>query len=142
MRPLNLQEFAEDMRRKGDIRDADLADEILALIDIEQDVAEPYSTLCCDIEHYAKDFSNPDDAAKALEWIGDRSNLLKEIEEELDKDGRTGDTDDQVKALLETLAKIRDIIGVPDTATDEDIENAIQALVDRAPAAPAMEYDL
>jgi hypothetical protein len=31
MRPLNLKEFAEDMRRKGDIRDADLADEILAL---------------------------------------------------------------------------------------------------------------
>ncbi|MFL6707972.1 MAG: hypothetical protein ACJ8HI_07175 [Massilia sp.] len=141
MKPLNLKEFAEDMRRKGDIRNTDLADEILALIDIEEAVAEPYSTLCFDIEHYAKDFSNPDDAAKALEWIGDRSNLLKEIEEELDKDGRTGDTDDQIKALLETFAKIRDIIGVPDTATDEDIENAIQALVDAAPA-KELTYDL
>jgi hypothetical protein len=141
MRPLNLKEFAEDMRRKGDIRDADLADEILALIDIEEEVAEPYSTLCDDIEHYAKDFSNPDDAPKALEWIGDRSNLLKEIEEELDKDGRTGDTDDQVKALLETLAKIREIAGVPDTATDEDVENAIQALVDAAPT-KELTYDL
>jgi hypothetical protein len=111
------------------------------LLDIEEEVAEPYSTLCDDLEHYAKDFSNPDDAEKALEWLGDRSNLLKEIEEELDKDGRTGDTDDQVKALLETLAKIREIAGVPDTATDEDVENAIQALVDAAPT-KELTYDL
>jgi hypothetical protein len=139
MRSLNLKEFAEDMRRKGDIRDADLADEILALLDIEADVAEPYSELCADLEIYAP-AELSDKPEKAMEWLGDRSNLLKEIEEELDKDGRTGDTDDQVKALLETHAKIRDIIGVPDTATDEDVENAIQTLVDRAPA--AVEYDL
>jgi hypothetical protein len=101
MRPLNLKEFAEDMRRKGDIRDTDLADEILALIDIEEEVAEPYSTLCHDIEHYAKDYSNPDDAEKALEWVGDRSNLLAEIEELLKASGRTGDVDDEIKRLIE-----------------------------------------
>lgn len=101
MKPLNLQEFAEDMRRKGDIRQADMADEILALLDIEKEVAEPYSTLRDDIEHYAKDYSNPDDAAKALEWIGDRSNLLAEIEELLKASGRIGDVDDEIKKLIE-----------------------------------------
>jgi hypothetical protein len=137
MRLQSLQEFAQELRRGGDIRQADMADEILALIDIEEEIAEPYGNLCSDIEHYAKGFSNPDDAAKALEWLGDRSNLLKEIEEELAEDGRTGDTDDQIKAMLETLAFIRNIIGAPDTATDEDLETAIQALVDRP-----TEYDL
>lgn len=139
MKALTLEEFAEELRRKGDFREVEFADEILQLLDIEEECAEPYGNLCSDIEHYAKDFSNPTDAAKALEWVGDRSNLLKEIEEELDKDGRTGDTDDQVKALLETVAKLRDILGLEE-GTDEDIENAVQALVDRAPA--AMEYDL
>lgn len=141
MIPHTLEEFAQELRLKGDYRETDFADEILSLLDIEEECAEPYGNLCSDIEHYAKDFSNPDDAAKALEWIGDRSNLLKEIEEELDKDGRTGDTDDQVKAMLETLAKIREIIGAPDTATDEDLEIAVQELVDAVPA-KEMTYDL
>jgi hypothetical protein len=101
MKPLNLQEFAEELRRKGDWREADFADEILALLDIEEEVAEPYSTLCHDIEHYAKDYSNPDDAEKALEWVGDRSNLLGEIEELLKASGRTGDVDDEIKKLIE-----------------------------------------
>lgn len=98
MRPFNLREFAEDMRRKGDIRDADLADEILALIDIEDEVAEPYSTLCDDIEHYCPNNETPQ---RALEWIGDRSNLLAEIEEFLKASGRTGDVDDEIKKLIE-----------------------------------------
>jgi hypothetical protein len=85
--PAHLKEFAEDMRRKGDIRDTDFADEILALLDIEADVAEPYSDLCFDIENYAKDFSNRDDAPKALEWLGDRSNMLAEIEKHLAEAG-------------------------------------------------------
>lgn len=101
MRPLNLKEFAEELRRKGDYREVDFADEILALIDIEEEVAEPYSTLCHDIEHYAEKFSNPDDAEKALEWVGDRSNLLAEIEELLKTSGRTGDVDDEIKKLIE-----------------------------------------
>jgi hypothetical protein len=110
MIPHNLKEFAEELRRKGSGREVDFADEILDLLDIEEEVAEPYSTLCGDIEHYAKDFSNPDDAAKALEWIGDRSNLLKEIEDQLKEVGRDKganglpiDADDAVKDLIATL---------------------------------------
>jgi hypothetical protein len=110
MRPLDLKEFAEDMRRKGDIRDTDFADEILALLDIEADVAEPYSDLCFDIENYAKDFSNRDDAPKALEWLGDRSNMLAEIEKHLAEAGHEGDADDAVKAVLRDLEEAREVL--------------------------------
>jgi hypothetical protein len=100
MRPLNLREFAEDMRRKGDIRQADMADDILALIDIEEEVAEPYSELCDDLQHYAPE-SLRENMPLALEWLGDRSNLLAEIEEILKASGRSGDIDDEIKKLIE-----------------------------------------
>lgn len=108
MKPLTLQEFAEDMRRKGDIRDADLADEILGLIDIEADVAEPYSTLCDDLEHYAPDHKGS--PSHKLEWLGDRSNLLAQIEEQLKDAGHAGDVDDIVKKLCEDLAEAREVL--------------------------------
>jgi hypothetical protein len=107
MRPLDLKEFAEDMRRKGDIRDADLADEILALLDIEADVAEPYSELCLDISFLVpKELE--DKPAKSVEWLGDRSNMLKEIEKHLAEAGHEGDADDAVKAVIGELAAWRE----------------------------------
>lgn len=113
MKPLTLQEFAEDMRRKGDIRQADMADEILALIDIEADIAEPYSNLIVDLEIYAPTELNGK-PEKAMEWLGDRSNMLADIEAAIDasnalpKAGANGipinrDPDDAVKELLEAL---------------------------------------
>lgn len=135
MKPLNLQEFAEQLRLEGN----EFADEILELCTLEDDVAEPYGDLCDDIASYVPDAlkEKPD---RGVEWLGDRSNELKEIEAELDKDGRTGDTDDQIKAMLCTLENIRLALGLPDTATDEDLETAVQELVDAAP--PKLEYDL
>lgn len=139
MRPLNLQEFAEELRRKGDPREAEFATEILDLLQVEEECAEPFSDLCYDIAHYAKGYDHAEIAPKALEWIGDRSNLLKQIEEELDKDGRSGDVDDQVKQLIETVASIRNILSLEE-GTDEDLEIAIQGLMDREPK--TVEYDL
>lgn len=139
MKPLNLEEFATELRRKGDWRESEFGDEILTLIDSEPEL-EFLDELRGDIAHYAKEFSNPDDASKALEWVGDRSNLLGEIEKALDKDGRTGDVDDQVKALLDLVENIRTILLLPDEATDEDMETAIQGLMDREPK--TLEYDL
>lgn len=141
MKPLNLEEFAEELRRKGDWREADFADDILALVDIEAEVAEPYGELRSEIEHYAKDggFSNPDDALKAAEWLGDRSNLLQEIEEELTKAGHKGDADDVVKAMIGTLADAEAILEAAGWPGDGDFIAALQALAERP--AP-MEYDL
>lgn len=142
MKPLDLKEFAEGLRTSGDWREADFATEILDLLDLEEEVAEPYSNLCDDLNHYAPE-SLADKPEKQCEWLGDRSNLLEEIEKELDKDGRTGDTDDQIKEMLETLDNIRVALGLPETATDEDLETAVQELADReAKTPPAMEYDL
>jgi type I restriction-modification system DNA methylase subunit len=135
MRPQSLQEFAQELRRGGDIRQADMADEILALIDIEEEIAEPYGNLCSDIEHYAK--SNPDDAAKALEWLGDRSNLLKEIEEELAEDGRTGDTDDVVRELLGEIDDIKMALKMHGFELDEFFE-----AITKPEASLKVEYDL
>lgn len=142
MRPLNLKEFAEDMRRKGDIRDADLADEILALVDLEEEVAEPYSTLCYDVEQYAKDggYSNPDDALKSVEWLGDRSNLLRDIEKELEDAKRPGDVDDVIRELLATLKAAEAILEEQGWPGDGDFIEGIHALADR-PESP-LEYDL
>jgi hypothetical protein len=103
MRPLNLQEFAEDLRVSApDFRTADFADEILELVELEKEVAEPYSELCVDLDNYAPK-ALEGKPAKAVEWLGDRSNLLEEIEKLLEDAGRKGDVDDVVKAMLEEL---------------------------------------
>lgn len=109
MKALTLQEFAEDMRRKGDIRNADLADEILGLIDIEADVAEPYSKICDYLSCYVPQ-TLQDEHVKAVEWLGDRSNLLTEIEEQLEKAGHAGDVDDVIKKLCEDLVEAREVL--------------------------------
>jgi hypothetical protein len=115
MRSQSLEEFAEDMRRKGDIRDADLADDILALIDIETEVAEPYSDLCDELNWDVPE-GLKDKPEKALEYLRDRSNMLADIEkliaesDALPKTGPNGlpikrDTDDAIRELLEALAE-------------------------------------
>lgn len=138
MRPLNLKEFAEGLRRKGDIRDADLADEILALLDLEEEVAEPYSNLLVDLENAVpKDLR--DKPEKAMEWLGDRSNLLAEIEKALEEAGHKGDADDVIKGLIGTLADAEKILedhGWPGT----DFLNALENLAENALTIP--EYDL
>lgn len=145
MKPYTLEEFAEELRRKGDYREFEFADEILALLDIEEAVAEPYSTLCHDIEHYAEKFSNPDDAEKALEWVGDRSNLLAEIEDQLKEAKRPGDVDDEIKEMIGTLADAEAILEAAGWPGMDFLE-ALQGLADRAARAPEeteiMTYDL
>jgi hypothetical protein len=107
MIPHTLEEFAQELRRKGDFREAKFADEILTLMDIEAEVAEPYSELCGDIEHYCPNNETPQ---RALEWLGDRSNLLAQIEEQLKEagldvgaNGLPIDADDAVKDLIAAL---------------------------------------
>lgn len=74
MKALTLEEFAQDLRRSGDIRTADIADNILALLDLEEEVAEPYSEICANLEHYAPHTVN--DARRAVEWLGEPWNGL------------------------------------------------------------------
>jgi hypothetical protein len=134
MRLQSLQEFAQELRRGGDIRQADMADEILALIDIEEEIAEPYGNLCSDIEHYCPNNETPQ---RALEWLGDRSNLLKEIEEKLAEDGRTGAVDDVVRELLGEIDDIKMALKMHGLELDEFFE-----AITKPEASLKVEYDL
>ncbi len=137
MQPINLREFAEQLRL-GDDPGAKFADEILALIDLEADVAEPYFTLCDDIKHHT-DKRVEGDEAKRVEWLGDRSDLLDEIDELLKGDGRTGDPDDEVKALIGSLADAEAALRKSGHWTEGDFLDALALLIERA---PVLQYDL
>lgn len=140
MRPLTLEEFAQQLRIKGDYRETEFADEILMLIDIEEEVAEPFSNLCGDLDHYVP--ANPGKPDKQLEWLGDRSALLSGIQDELAQSDRTGDVDDIVKEMIAELDGVEAIMREHGGWTEGELSDAIFALIDRAEKAPKLEYDL
>ncbi len=141
MRPLTLKEFAENLRITGDWREVEFADEILDLIALEEEVAEPYGDLCADLEHTAP-AELKDSPTKALERLNDRSGMLEEIEKHLSEFGKeklARDPDDVVKILLGILSEAEDILEAAGWPGDGDFIDGIQALADRP--AP-LEFDL
>lgn len=136
MRPLNLEEFAQQLRLEGN----EFADEILTLSTVYDDVAEPYYGLCDDLEHYAPDRLK-DKPAKAVEWLGDRSALLETIEDQLRQAGYDGDTDDAVRQVLDEAENIETIMREHGGWTEGDLQDGLFALIERADKAP-QEYDL
>lgn len=156
MKPHTLEEFAQELRLKGDFREVEFADEILALLDIEEEVAEPYSNLCDDLNNVAPE-GLTDKPEKQMEWVIDRSNLLGEIEKEIEEaavlptTGANGlpiqrDTDDAVKELLAMLGDAQDILETAGWPGDGDFIEALNGLAERAARAPeeieVMTYDL
>lgn len=137
MRPLTLEEFAQALRMEGN----EFADEILDLCHLEEDVADPYGEFCDDLAHYAPEHrGNP---SKALEWLGDRSQMLAEIETHLENSSiGPGDADDLVKQTLDELGSVEEIMREHGGWTEGDLQDALFALIERASKAPAMEYDL
>lgn len=141
MTPYNLKEFAEQLRLEGN----DFGNEILDLLDLEEEVAEPYGTLCDDLRHYAPD-DLKEKPEKALEWLGDRSHLLAEIEEQLREAGHDGDVDDVIKEIIGTLDQAEDILEAAGGPGDGDFIESLHGLAERAARAPeeteVMTYDL
>lgn len=136
MRPLTLREFGEQLRLDGN----PFADEILELCDLDDDVSVPYSNLCDDLNHYLPEMK--DRPAKQLEWLGDRSALLSELQDELAQSGYTGDVDDIVKEMIAELDDVEAIMREHGGWTEGELSDAIFALIDRAEKAPKLEYDL
>lgn len=135
MRPLNLKEFAQALRTEGH----PFADEILDLLDLETEVAEPYGNLCDDLDHYVP--TNPGRPDKQLEWLGDRSALLSEIQDELAKSDRTGDVDDIVKEMISTLDQAEALLMQSQWLSEGgDFLTALETVL--GVAKPQMEYDL
>lgn len=142
-RSQSLEEFAEDMRRKGDIRDADLADEILMLVDLEAEVAEPYSTLCDDLNSYAPEGLR-DKPEKAMEWLCDRSNELDEIRELFSAEELSeGGIVDAISERLDGLKNFETIMREHGGWTEGDLQDGLFALIERAgKLSNDLEYDL
>ncbi len=110
MEPLTLLEFAQNLRVNGTWREAEFADEILTLIDLETDVAEPYWELVGDLEHSAPQDRKSETPARLLERLNDRSGMLDEIEKaisdaglDVGANGLPIDADDAVKDLIANL---------------------------------------
>lgn len=145
MRPLTLKEFAQELRLKGDFRETDFADEILALVELEDEVAEPYSNLCDDLNTTAPE-GLTDKPEKQMEWVIDRSNLLGEIEDQLKEAKRDGDVDDEIKDLLATMAQAEALIERAGWPGNGDFIEALETIIERAERAPeeieVMTYDL
>lgn len=100
MRPLNAREFAEQLRLEG----CEFADEILELCDLndDDDADDLYFKLVDDLDYYAPALRG--DPQEQLEWLGDRSNLLVDIENQLKQAGLTGNADNMIRQLLAELA--------------------------------------
>lgn len=144
--PDSLEEFAKLLRARGDYREAEFGTEILDLIDLEAEVAEPYGELCDDLDHNAPE-ELKGKPAKALERLIDRSDLLAEIETKLRDAGflpEGTEIDDALDNALEIVADLEIVMRRNGWKDGEgDLIDALDDLaekVNRAP--PALEYDL
>jgi predicted CopG family antitoxin len=146
MKPHTLEEFAQELRLKGDYREADFADEILALLDIEEEVAEPYSNLCDDLNNAAPK-GLEDKPEKQMEWVIDRSNELDEIYELFSKEklGEQGVVD-AIREMVETTAQAEALIERAGWPGSGEFIEALETIIERAERAPeeieVMTYDL
>lgn len=139
IRPETLKEFAELLRINGDYREVEFATEILDLLALEDEVAEPYSDLCADLEHNAPT-DLKDSPSKALERLVNRSDMLGEIETYFENSSiGPGDVDDLTRQVLGEIENIETIMTEHGGWTEGDLQDALFALIERA--AP-MEYDL
>lgn len=94
MKFLNALEFAQYLRMEGN----EWADEIINALEFEQN--SRHSEIVDDIRYHAPDHLK-EDTVRSVEWLGDRSNLLDELQDTLDKNGFEGvDIDDALEELL------------------------------------------
>ena len=84
--------------------------------------------------------ANPGKPDKQLEWLGDRSALLSELQDELAKSDRTGDVDDVVKKMIADLENVAEILEGEGWDRSGDIAEALRHTLANWP--PKMEYDL
>lgn len=128
MKPLDLREYAMKLYNQGNSAEMELAKEILDLIIFEEN--SRFDEICESLDDYAKGW---DDRVKQVEHLGDRSNLLAEIEQTLAAAGYaptgTDDANDVIVRLVECA---------------EFLQSEIDALnaPDVVPAVAGLEYDL
>lgn len=116
MKIRTLREFAQNLYHTGTTQDMEFAKEIMSLIDFEEN--SRHDEICEDLEKYAKGIGEP---IKQVEWLGDRSNLLADIEQTLENFGHkptgTDDSHDAVTKICEALDFLQseiDALNTPD----------------------------
>jgi hypothetical protein len=140
MRPANLQEFGELLYAQGKGQEADFGAEICDMI--ANDMGEEYADLCNDLDDcLPKESLFIGKPAKAIEWLGDRVNLLVELEDTLEKNGYEGDADDALDRLISDLSELdaaKKILTDSKHWHGGDFQDALAKLCERLP----VEYDL
>src|SRR5690606_7328131 len=79
MTPTDLREFAENLYTSGTAQEMEFAKEILENLNFVENAE--HEELCKDIQYYVPVEMRTKNARDLVEWIGDRSNLLKDVEE-------------------------------------------------------------
>lgn len=131
MKPLNLKEFAESLML-GQHRE--FAIEILENLDFVEN--SNFEELCEDITRHSEKEFKEHDPIRQIDRIGDRLNLLDEIKDSLDKNGFSGDPDDEIGRLIETSVTLSGVLhdkGFMDTLNGDIVESVLQ-LLERVPA--------
>lgn len=138
MKPLNLQEFAEQLRLR-DNSDADFAQEILDNFDFYE--SSEYLELCEDLTHISETEFKEHTPRKQVDRIGDRLSQFDEILETLKEikpiAQHRGDPDDIVRDLAELPLALRNVLGLD---PDGDIFEAVTQLIENQ--AKPLEYGL
>lgn len=139
---MNAREFAENMRLSGDIRTADLADEILMALDSEP-LVEQLESLIGDISHYVPDVLK-EKPERAVEWLGDRSQELDEIRECFSEEAMAASSiPELIKELQEGRDDIETVMREHGGWVEGDLQDALFALIERASKIENdLEYDL
>lgn len=123
MKIFSLKEFAHNLYNTGNTQEMEFAKEILGNLDFVEN--SRHDEICEDLDTYAKGRGEP---IKQVEWLGDRSNLLEEIEDHLTNAGYvakgTDDTADEINKLIDLVLDMQAALVVEETGK------------------PALEYDL
>ena len=131
MKPLNLREFAESLLL-GQHRE--FAIEILDNLDFREN--SNFEELCEDITRHSEKEFKYHEPIRQIDRIRDRLNLLDEIKDSLDKNGFSGDPDDEIGRLIETSVTLSGVLhdkGFMDTLNGDVVESVLQ-LLERVPA--------
>jgi hypothetical protein len=129
MKPLNLREYAEALTLTDD---RDFALEILDNLQFVEEAE--HEELCEDIAHASEDEFKKHDPRKQIDRIGDRLNVLSEIQDMHKEYLLTGDADDLAREHCEIVLDLRNMLKLEEGA---DLIEAVAQLLERIP-----EYDL
>lgn len=136
MKPLNVKEFAEQLRLR-DNSDAEFAQEILDNYEFCEN--SEFEELCEDLTHISEKEFKEYSPRKQVDRIGDRLNVLDEIKEELQKHGFDTDPDDEVKQLIAVRCDIEKMLQDAGLWIDGELVDNIAHLIDNQ---PKTVYDL